>query len=122
MQAEAPTTCLRGAGADTADANRYVLVGAPRTLVLIGKYCVDLAIYERLIESGSWSCLMRTMIECFTTQDHHVTVDTIQARLATMAKPELYRFSAVADQETLKIVQGHVVVSVRECGQKWRRL
>ena len=40
-------------------------------------------------------CLMRTMIECFTTQDHHVTVDTIQARLATMAKPELYRFSAV---------------------------
>ena len=30
-----------------------------------GEYSVDLAIYERLIESGSGSCLMKTMIERF---------------------------------------------------------
>ena len=49
------------------------------------EYSVDLAIFERLIERGSGSCLMRTMIECSPTQDDHVTVD---ARLVTLAKSE----------------------------------
>ena len=38
------------------------------------------------------------MIECFLTQDDHPTVDTVQARLATHVKSELYKFNAVADQ------------------------
>ena len=47
--------------------------------------------------------------ECFTTQDDHVTVDTVQARLATTVKSELCKFSAVADQEKMKVIQGHVL-------------
>ena len=35
----------------------------------------------------------------------HVTVDTVQARLETMVKSELCKFSAVADQEKRKIIQ-----------------
>ena len=54
---------------------------------------------------------MTTMIECFTTQDDHVTVDTVEASwLATTVKSELCKFSAVADQEKLKIIQGHVLL------------
>ena len=53
---------------------------------------------------------MTTMIECFTTQDDHVTVDTVEARLATTVKSELCKFSAVADQEKLKIIQWHVLL------------
>ena len=47
---------------------------------------------------------MRTMIECFPTQDDHVTVDTVLALLATLVKSELYRFSAVAYHEKLNII------------------
>ena len=66
---------LEKAGADTADTIGYVLVGAPRHLVSVdGEHSADLAIHERLIESGSGSCLMRTMIECFPTQDDHITL------------------------------------------------
>ena len=51
------------AGTDSADTISYVQFGAPRSLVSVdGDYSVDLAIYKRLVESGS--CLMRTMIEC----------------------------------------------------------
>ena len=52
---------------------------------------------------------MTTMIECFTTQDDHVTVDTVEDGLATTVKSELCKFSAV-DQEKLKIIQGHVLL------------
>ena len=41
-------------------------------------------------------------------QDDHVTVDIVQARLATLVESELYKFSAVADQEKLNIVQMYV--------------
>ena len=34
----------------------------------------------------------------------HVTVDTVQARLATLVKSELYKSSGVADQEKLKTI------------------
>ena len=62
------------AAADTTDTFRYVLVGAPRNLVSVGgEYSVDLAICERLIESGSGSFLKRMVIACFPTQDGHVT-------------------------------------------------
>ena len=69
---------------------------------------VHLAIYWRLIESDSGSCLIRTMIGCFPTQDDHVTVDTVQARLAPTVKSELCKSSAVADKEKLKIIQRYV--------------
>ena len=100
---------MRRLAANTADTMRYVLVGAPRNLVSVdGEYSVDLAIYECLIESGSGSCLMRTTIECFSTQDDHVIVGTVQSRLTTMVKSELYKCSAVAEKEKLKIDKGYV--------------
>ena len=83
-----------------------MLVGAPRNLVSVdGENTVELAICERLVESGSGLCSMRTMIEDFSAQDDNVAVDTVWARLATMVKSELYKFSAVADQEKLNIIQ-----------------
>ena len=93
---ECRQSMLEKAGADTTDTHRYVLVGAPRHLLSVDvEHSVDLAICERLIESGSGLCLVRMMIECFLTQDHHVTVDTVQARLATHVKSEFHKLSAV---------------------------
>ena len=46
-----------------------MFVGAPRHLVSVdGENSVDLAINVLLTKSGSGSCLIRTMIECFPTQ------------------------------------------------------
>ena len=70
------------------------VVGAPLNLVSVeGQYSVDLAIYERLAVFYD-----------------HATVDTVQARVATMVTLEVYKFSAVADQETLEIILGCVCV------------
>ena len=55
-----------------------MFVGAPRHLVSVGgENSVDLAICVRL------------------TKSDHATVDTVQARLATLVKSELYKFSAL---------------------------
>ena len=115
---------LEKAGADTVDTFGFVLVGAPRHLVSVdGEYSVDLAIHESLIESGSVSCLMETMIDCFATRDVHVTVDTVQAQLATLVKSELHKFSFVTDQQKRKIIQVYVRPVCQGMRlEKWRRI
>ena len=79
---------------------KYVLDGALRNLVSVdGEYNVELAIYKRLIES----CLMRTMIECFTTQDDHVTVDTVQAVAGEVGVVQVQRSGGPRETEYLHV-------------------
>ena len=88
-----PQSMFEKAGADAADTIRSCWGAAQHGVGRWSVQCFDLEIYERL-----------------TVFYDHVTVDTVQARVATMVTLEVYKFSAVADQEKLKIILGCVCV------------
>ena len=95
---------LSDAGAETADTIQQVLKTSASKLAIIDEhYMIDVALLNMLTEPGQRSRLMEVMLKAAPTKLAPATPATVKQRLEQLQLSELYKLSARADQQKIRI-------------------